>query len=639
MFKETSKWSPALSEGTPPYGSMYFESFWEENTSYIMDGYSIGDERITGDHYWYLNFWKIRGLDRSTGRKSIISPRFLDMDHEYFHVVERARELGKNVSVVKARQKGFTEKHAAIGGKEFSFFRASQTVYVAGMEFYSDMLFNSCVRGLDDLFDSEYYKRRSPNRADYIRAAFVDEVEDDDGNTTKVTKGYLSEIYKITAKNNPQAVSSRSPSLIVFEESGVFPGVIETYGFVKPSLISEGRSTGMAIFVGTGGEMGKGAEELEYIYYHPEEFNCLTFDLSDFDKTVPKGTKNVGYFCPATKYRIIDSDGNSLIEPSLKDIMRVREETKGTQSEYKTIIADPLVPSESFMIQGGGFFGEKVALALNARKVELNQTPALTEFVERGRLEWVYDPTGRIMDVDFIQDPSGTVLIFEHPEWRKSGREEAREYNIIDNMYKGGIDSYDKDEANTSTSKGAALIYKDFINTNYTFGFWVARLIERPEEAETFYENSAKLHFYYHARALIEYSNIRIFDWWKKNGFEEFLRERPEFVISAWIKQSKVENRYGIDPNSKIHWLGLLKKKLLDPEFIKRIHDVEIINAFLKFVLDPKYNCDITIAAALTAVQEQEDKEIIVNDKPIEKERRLLQRYTTVNGRIVKMVG
>ena len=639
MFKQTGRWSPVLGEGVPPIDSVYYESFWDENTSYIMDGYTIGDERITGDHYWYLNFWKIRGLDHATGRKSIIAPRFLDMDYEYFYVIEKARELGKNVVVVKARQKGFTEKHAAIGGKEFSFFRASQTVFVAGKEFYSDMLMNSCIRGLDDLYETEYYKRRMPDRNDYLRASFVDEVYDDEGNVTRVTKGYLSEIYKITAKDNPQAVSSRSPSFIVFEESGVFPGVIETYGFVKPSLISEGKATGMAIFVGTGGEMGKGAEELEYIFYHPEEFNCLTFDLSEFDETVPKYTKNVGYFCPAWKYRIIDSDGNSLREPSVIDVMKKRDDTKGKQTEYKTIIADPLVPSEAFMIQGGGFFGEQVALLLNARKVKLNQTPALTEFVERGKFVEVFDDAGVMIDVDFVHDDSGPVLIFEHPKWRKDKKNETREYDKIDNMYKGGTDSYDKDEANTSKSKGASFIFKDFINANYTHGFWAARIVYRPEEAEEFFKQTALMHFYFNARNLIEYSNIRIFDWYKKNGYEEFLRERPEFVIAAWIKQSKVENRYGIDPASKIHWLGLLKKKLLDPEFINRIYDVEVINAFLKFVLDPKYNCDITIAAALTAVQEQEDKEIVINEKPIDQSKKLLQRYKTVNGRIVKMVG
>lgn len=637
MFKEVSKWSPVVREGIPPRDSMYYESFWDDNYALIMNGYTNGNEKITGDHYWYLNFWKIRGTNNATGRKEIIHPRFIDLDHEYFHVFDKARSLNKNLAVVKGRQQGFTEKHASIGGKEFTFFKASQTIYVAGLEFYSDMIFNSCIRGLNDLYETEFYKRRFPDRDDYTRAAFLDEVEDDDGNTTKVIRGYLSEVFKITAKNNPQAVSSRSPSFIVFEESGAFGGVIATYGYIKPSMYSEAKKTGMAVFVGTGGEMGKGAEELEYIYYHPEEFDCLTFDLSQFDKSVARGTKSVGFFSSAAKYHIIDSDGNSLIEASTKDRLKARELQKGKMKEYHEITQHPLIPSEAFLIQGGGFFGPQVSLLLNKRKTRLNQEPILSEFIEWGKLDWLYDDHENIVDVKWINDTNGPFMIIEHPEWRKN-MPEGESGTVIDNMYKAGTDSYDKDEANTSTSKGSTHIYKGFVNATYSARFWVARLIERPEEAETFYENSAKLCFYYNARNLIEYSNIRIFDWWKKNGFESLLRERPEFVLASWIKQSKVENRYGIDPSTKLFWLGLLKKWLLDPFFVDHMYDIDQINAFLKFKLDPKYNCDITISSALCAVQEQEDKEMITHDPIPDQIRRPMARYKTVNGVMIKMI-
>ena len=318
--------------------------------------------------------------------------------------------------------------------------------------------------------------------------------------------------------------------------------------------------------------------------------------------------------------------------------MKKRKDTKGTIKEYEEITQRPLVPHEAFMIQGGGFFGRQVSTLLNARKVKLNQDPSLTEFVERGRLEWVYEEkTGRLIDVEFVRDDGGPILIFEHPEWKKN-EPDGYTGEPIEGMYKAATDSYDRDEANTSTSRGSVHVLKDFYNADYSSGFWAARLIERPEEAEMFFENSAKLVYYYFAMNLIEYSNLRIFDWYKKNGFEYLLRERPEFVLSAWIRNSKVENKYGIDPNTKIHWLGLLKKKLLDPVFVNQIYDIEAINAFLKFKLDPKYNCDITISAALTAVQEQEDKEIIVNEEKPLMVRKPMPVYVTINGRLVKHI-
>ena len=609
MHYGTKKWSPVIKDGPPPFDSMYYDSFWFENRKYILDGYSIGNERITGDHYWYLNFWKIRGIDIDTGRKGIIYPRFLDLDFEYFDIVEQARDIQhKNLVVVKSRQKGFTEKHAAMGGREFSFFRASQTVYVAGLEFYSNMIMNSTVRGLNDIYDTEFYKRRFPDRDDYLRAAYTEDMIGPDGTITKVVKGTLSEIYKITAKGNTQAVSSRSPSFTVFEESGVFPGVIETYGFVEPSLWSEGKKTGFVIFVGTGGDMDKGAAELEKIYYNPEKFDCLTFDLSDFDDTVPANTKRVGYFVPAWKYRIIDIDGNSLKSKSLDSINKERKKAEGTDKEYQTIIANPLNPAESFMTSGVGFFGKKVILKLQKQKVRLYQDPSLTENNEYGDLEWQYDEQGNVNGIEWKTDGEHKFLVIDHPEWRLKSSEP------IPNMYKVGTDSYDKDEGNNSDSKGSTHVFKDFIDANHSSGFFAARLIERPDEAEEFFEDSAKLCYYYFGMNLIEWSNVRIFDWYKRNGFESFLRERPEFVISTWITTSKVENRYGIDPSSKIHWLGLLKKTLLLPGFIENMKDIDQINAFIRYILKPGYNCDITISSALCAVQIEEDQLLVLSD-------------------------
>ena len=603
-FFGTKKWSPVVNEGIPPPESVYWESFWYDNYNYIMDGYTNGDERITGDHYWYLNFWKIRGLNPATGRKEIIFPRFLDMDAEFWKILERARDVEKkNLIVLKARQKGFTEKMAALGGKEFTFFKGSQAVYVAGKEFYADMIWNSTIRGLNDLVETEYYKRRFPDQKDYVKAQYSEPVIDENGNEKIVWKGYMSEIFKITAKNNPQAVSSKSPSLIVFEEVGIFPEVIATYGFVEPSLITEnGVVTGFSVFIGTGGDIEAGASEFEKMFYNPNLVNAMTFDLAEFDDTVPRGSRQVGYFVPAWKYKIIDADGNSLYDESMNAITKERKKVEGTDAEYKKMITEPIYPHEAFMTSQAGFFGRKIVLELQKRKRKLYQEPALLENIEWGDLDWVYDDNGMIVDVKWNPDGPDKFMIIEHPEHR------IHDIDPIEGMYKGGTDSYDKDEANTSSSKGSSHVYKDFVNAEHTSGYFVARLIERPDEAEEFYEDSAKLFYYYYAMNLIEWSNVRIFSWYERNGFEFLLKERPEFVLSTWIMRSKVENRYGIDPSTKIHWLGLLKKLLLKPGFIDNMYDIDQINAFIHYVLKKDYNCDITISSSLCAVQIEEAK-------------------------------
>lgn len=633
MWINTELYSPVINEGIPPYNSVYYESFWLENRNYILNGYDVGGKHITGDHYWYLNFWPIRGLNRKTGRKGIINPRFLDIDADYYTNLDVARAQGKNMCVVKARQKGFTEKHAAMGGREYSFFPASQVVYVAGQEFYTTQLMNATKRGLNDLVNTEYYKRRSPDRQDYMMASYKEIIELADGTKQEKVKGYLSEIYAITAMNNPQAVSSKSPSLIVFEEAGIFQGLIPTFRFVEPSLLSEGQQTGMAIIVGTGGEM-KYAKDFEKIFFNPEAFNMLSFDLSEYDDEIESGKKQVGYFVPANKYRIIDQFGNSLIKESTEDVMKAREAKKGAD-QYTEIVNNPLKPTESFLIETGGFFGKEIAAVLNQRRSYINthkeaqtgiygnifwliqypneQEPRMVEYVNglKGGFkivgaQWV--PGG------IEQDDDNPYFIMEHPEM---------DGPVPDpNLYISAVDSYDKDKSHTSESRGSGSVFKKFRKQSSSSRKFVARLFDRPEKSEMFFERTAKLNFYYNVRArcLIEWSNILIFKWYEKMGFEYMLAERPELVIANWITNSTVNNRYGIDPSTKRHWLTLLKDYLSDVNNVGKLEDIEQISAYLFFKYDPKYNCDITISSSLCLVMDLEEEESMMDNQKSEED-------------------
>jgi hypothetical protein len=140
----------------------------------------------------------------------------------------------------------------------------------------------------------------------------------------------------------------------------------------------------------------------------------------------------------------------------------------------------------------------------------------------------------------------------------------------------------------------------------------------RDEKAYNFYENSAKLSYYYHSMNLIEWSNILIFDYYKRHNYEFLLHPRPDIVLSRWVTDSKVDNQYGIDPNTKGEWLKILKEQLKTPGEIDRMLDLDLMKAFINFKKDPKYNCDLTIAAALCMVQINEND--YVDSENIEEE-------------------
>ena len=69
-------------------------TYWREQRRRCMEGYESSGARITGDHYFYLNFCQIeRVLDATSHvtRKVTGFPDFWDGDYNYFWVREIAR--------------------------------------------------------------------------------------------------------------------------------------------------------------------------------------------------------------------------------------------------------------------------------------------------------------------------------------------------------------------------------------------------------------------------------------------------------------------------------------------------------------------------------------------------------------------
>lgn len=621
MYVDTELFSPVIRDGFTNANPLSYEyrEWWVEQKRRCLEGYTVNGVYIPGDYYWYLNFWKIRGKDKKTGRKTLISPRFVDMDLEYFLAVDKARKAGKHLCVVKARQKGFSEKHAALMGKEFTFFPHSQTIITAGEEKYSNATMRMCVRGLNSLKETEFYKRRQPDTLEYIQAKYKI-IE----NGIPSWKGIHSEIYNITSKNNPQATIGKSPSLIIFEEAGKFPGLIDSFKYIQPALEAEGgEKTGFAIIVGTGGDMEKGAAELEQMFYNPEAYDMMQFS-NEYESD--GGDAAIGYFVPAWKFKIVDLEGNSLKKESIEHIDSKREaarKSKKADDFINTITQDPVVPSEAFMRTGGNMFNSAL---LNQQYARLRNNKDLANLPDYGRLEWIKNELGKISGVRFVHDPDGTLIIIEHPE-----KNEADEVYL--DLYVAGTDSYDKDEAQTSDSKGSCSIYKMFKDTNSTSNIFVARYTDRPTTADKFYEETAKLCMYYKSPNLIEYSNISIFNWYKNNGFEGYLKERPQ-IAYANIKDSRVNNRYGVDPGTKNEWLIMYRDYIEDYSDI--MYDMHQIDRALKFRNDKKYNCDITISSALAVCHARDNVNIKINRNQSVNKKEEFFHYKSNQGRITQ---
>lgn len=89
-----------------PKGSKPYVDFWHEQIRRCVEGYTVGKYRVTGDHYFFLNFYRMGIVDdkKKAGAGSDESfPFFTVEQYKYFHYIEICEYLKQDSCALKAR--------------------------------------------------------------------------------------------------------------------------------------------------------------------------------------------------------------------------------------------------------------------------------------------------------------------------------------------------------------------------------------------------------------------------------------------------------------------------------------------------------------------------------------------------------
>ena len=598
-----------------------------------------GDIWISGRMYFYLNFWKISIEDKLLHKKDYDHPWFTDLSWENWMLRERARREFKDIGWFKSRQRGLSEEEACDTGWVFLFMNNVQVGIGATQDVYNDNTFAMVKRGIKNIYNTQFHKEISR-----------------DNDSELITRHTGVEIYSRTAKNNPEIFSGLNKLYKVhYEEVGVMPEgfIFRMTSAVKRSITTGGtRRTGFQVFTGTAGLSDEGIRDIEEMLYKPDEHDLLSIP-NTFDKDAPAGSR-IACYIPAWKFRIMDENNNSLRGESIEDIYSSRKLC--SPKERATLTAqEPIQTKDMFGIQPGGFFGEFISFHCSEARNRIITHAELREGIELGKLH-PKNPRNLIEGVEWELDmDDGDIMIAEHPKTKEiilPGK--VKKEVPLEGLYKQGTDSIDQTESNTSESKLASLVYKgvnltvDIYSPEVKNNF-VACYIGRPTEKmggrNIAYANAAMLSLYYGCFNMIEYTKILIFEYFIDMGLEGYLAPCPEMTVSAYIDRSQVTNRYGL-PSSLIlpmltklrDFLGYVEPGTQYPINIYGNPFEMILDKFGKFKKDPKYNCDITSAAACVMALIEEYK--IQDEKPREDQRRSIKTFKgfkQVNGRIVEI--
>lgn len=612
-------------------GSEEYIEFWQDIKDKCINGFTNSyGITITGIHFFYLNFCPILGYNEKTGRKSKIFPRFVDLDYEYFWMIDYCRKNQKSLIAVKGRRQGWSYKAAAIGAHEFNFYPDSKTVIGAFLSSYSQNTMNMVIDNLNHLnAHTEFRKQRNPDLKDNITARYQVDL-----GGIKVWKGYKSNVRCISFKDNPTAAVGLSANWLILDETGMFPNISTMYGYTEPLIKDGSIYTGVALLFGSSGNMDTGSKYFYEMFMNPGKYNMLEFP----DPEDP--SKLTGFFSTATKGRwglcenpnskwykhpMVDENGNSNEEAAKDDLEELRNRAKSgldPKALHSALTQFPLSYKEAFLRDKGAIFSSPEMLDWLG---ELETTPSIRNSVEKGNLvlkdgKVEFHPSDEVNYITEFPlnsnkestgvyvDVTGCVAIFERPEYVNG--------EIPYALYVAGCDPYDMNKSGTN-SLGSFFIYKRFYSAGKTHDIIVAECTGRPKFADDFYESCRKLCMYYNAKVLYENMLKGFKAYFEQKNCLHYLYQQPE-IIRDIVKDSKVQRGYGIHMQRGINgssgikdtcelylkdWL-YTERENVDGKKILNLHTIKSI-ALLKELIayDMEGNFDRVIAFMLCILQ------------------------------------
>ena len=618
-----------------PYGTPDWMEYWETQLDRCIKGYSVFEEdgtehKITGHHYFYLNFTQIQIVkfeddDESAAAEKISqNPDFWDGDYDYFWSLEIARyglctknsqvpstpeerkewnhlnkELkkikksnynykkdetykklkeqrdtisnnilnrlglrvkphldyldgGYHMIVGKSRRKGYSYKDGAICANVYNTVRKAQVIIGA---FEKKFLYPKGTMGMasDYLnFLNEHTgwakSRDYTDKVDHKKASYRENV-----NGTYIEKGYQSEIFALTFKDNPDAARGKDGKLFLLEEAGAFPNLKDSFNAIAPGLTAGAFITGQIIIFGTGGDMESGTVDYADMFYNPAAYRLLPF-VNIWDENAENTT--CGFFHPVTwnMEGFYNDQGNSDIEGATEfELERRRQKMEAASSSTiveKHMQEYPFSPSEAFLtVSTNNFPVVELRNQLNRVKAEnlhLSKGTPVYLTREEGKVIAKPDLENKLKPIYTYKvkqdDISGCPIIFEYPV-----------PNPPKGLYKIGFDPYQQDEG---TSLAAIYVYKSIHSGTYSKNIIVAEYVGRPQEADDVSRIASMLADLYNAEIMHENEVSHVKNYFRRIKRLDQLALQPDTVISKNVKASKVSRIYGMHMNEQLKDAG-----------------------------------------------------------------------------------
>ena len=522
--------------------SRSWRAFWKEQFIRCKYGMTSHGYTITGDHYYFLNFYRLKDLDNveeaGMGRQEIF-PNFLEGQYEWFHYLKLARKLRMNACMMKARGAGYSEIEASIISNSYNVIKGSINVCTAFAQTQLDKLLEKVWANINWLYyntDGGMAHLSQAKNSNYLRRASHYEIRDGQ----KIEVGWGSQIQGIIT-DKPGKLRGDRTDILMFEECGLWPQFTKAYTQADALVGQIGRQWGLRLMGGTGGETGPQMEGLRKMYYEPQLFGVLPY-RHNFTKNGEYAITS--FFLPAFRtikeLSLLDSRGWLDDEDGKAYFNKTRDLKAQDPEEFTTFCAEYCFDGEeAFSLEGNNKFN-KILIAEQLANIRIHKDSPKPE---RGTLEYIFKngqhSRENITGLRWIKNNSGDVQIIEHPIWTQvSYDEEGNElkYEKMNGLYVAGIDSIDLGMEDTSA------LTKDPSNfciviKRRQFGLkdptYVAMYKARPNDVRDAYKTAIKLLQYYNCKANLEATRVSMLSWAREKKYLNYFMYRPVATYPA----------------------------------------------------------------------------------------------------------
>lgn len=562
-FKAKGKYCSALPN------SKRWREFWTEEYKRCTYGMTSHGYTITGDNYFFLNYYQLPTVDLNKASGSGTTddfPKFMASQYMFFHYLNLCRVLHKNACLMKARSIGFSEINASLAARMYTIIRYSRTIITCFKDVYLKGTFNKVKHALTFLNENAdgMFKPRVKDTELSVKSGYQYKKEGQ-----FVEAGWLSAIVGILA-DKPSKIRGDRTDLLIYDEAGSWVGL--TTAIVQGQELCEvqGIPRGVMVFGGTGGDFGAPLEGLKKIYYNPRGYKILPFRHNcTQDGSYIESGFFIPYYLQSLNPEYMDNRGVCNIEEYKKVLQQERNNLLSDPEEYLKKCAERCWNAEeAFQLEGQNKFN-KLKIAEQLAAIRLHK---IGPKIQTGLIDYTYK-TGlhkldNINGFRWIPINAGKVQILEHPVWsqlykedQKKKRELAEEqgiefeevsYNEMDNLYVAGIDGIDIGAAQTSEETRSPSDFCIVIKKR-AYGLsepqYVAIYKDRPQNIREAYKIAMCLIKYYNCKVNIEATRVGFLTWAREHKCLRYFMKRPRATLGD-IKNGKT-NTYGT-PATKV---------------------------------------------------------------------------------------